>query len=125
MKIKELMSSKIVSIKPNATITDASKLMKANRISCLPIMENNEVLGIITTTDLVNIYTSTENRHMDPWDEVSKFMSSPVTTLNQDESVKKASKLMSEKKFHHIIVNDDDGNMVGILSSIDIARAID
>lgn len=126
MKVKDLMSLKIVSIKTTDTLTDASKLMKGNRISCLPIMEGDEVLGIITTTDLVNIYTSADKeQHMDPWSPVSTFMSSPVVTIDQDAGVKEASRLMKEKKFHHLIAIDKNKKIVGIISSLDIAKAVD
>ena len=126
MKVKELMSTKIVSVKPKDTLTDASKLMKGNRISCLPIMEGDEVIGIITTTDLVNIYTSADKeQHMDPWSPVSDFMSSPVVTIDQDAEVKEASNVMKEKKFHHLIVTDKNSKIVGIISSLDIAKAIE
>lgn len=128
MKVKDIMSSKIISIKPSDTLTDASKLMKGNRISCLPIMEdgNDMVLGIITTTDLVNIYTNADKeQHMDPWSPVSKFMSSPVVTIDQDAEVKEASSLMKEKKFHHLICIDKNKKFVGLISSLDIAKAVD
>ena len=120
------MSRTIISIKPTTTITDASKTMKKNKISSLPIMEGNELVGIITTTDLVNIYTNADQeRHIDPWDEVSKFMSSPVVTIKEQDSVKSASKIMSERRFHHLVVVDENGKLTGIVSSIDIAKVVD
>lgn len=126
MKVKDIMSKSIVSLKPTDTITDASKMMKFNRISCLPIIENGRPIGIITTTDLVNIYTSAhEERHIDPWDEVSKFMSSPAVCIDQDADVKTASEIMQKNKFHHLIVEDENKELVGILSTLDIARSID
>lgn len=127
MKVQEIMSTKIVTIKPTDTITEASKLMKANRISCLPISDGNSIIGIITTTDLVNIYTSADKeRNMDPWNPVSNFMSSPVVTISPDEDVKTASKLMTEKHFHHLVVmNKNDKKPLGIISSLDIAKSVD
>lgn len=128
MKVKDIMSNKIISIKPTETLTEASKLMKGNRISCLPIMSENgeEIEGIITTTDLVNIYTSADKEmHMDPWSPVSKFMSSPVVTISPDAEVKEASKVMNEKHFHHLIVVDSNKKMLGLISSLDIAKAIE
>ena len=121
------MSTKIVTVKPTDTITEASKLMKANRISCLPISDGNSIIGIITTTDLVNIYTSADKeRNMDPWNPVSNFMSSPVVTISPDEDVKTASKLMTEKHFHHLVVmNKNDKKPLGIISSLDIAKSVD
>ena len=128
MKVKDIMSNKVITIKPTDTLTDASKLMKGNKISCLPIMSENgdKIEGIITTTDLVNIYTSADKeKHMDPWDPVSKFMSSPVVTITPDAEVKQASKLMNEKHFHHIIVVDKNKKMLGNISSLDIAKSVE
>ncbi len=127
MKVKDIMSTKVITIKPSETLTEASKLMKANRISCLPISNGNSIMGIITTTDLVNIYTSADKeQHMDPWSPVSKFMSSPVVTISPDEDVKVASKLMNEKHFHHLLVmGKDQKTPLGIIGSLDIAKALD
>ena len=126
MKVKDIMSHKIITIKSKQTITDASKLMKANRISCLPITNDEKIVGIITTTDLVNIYTSADKeKHMDPWSPVSEFMSSPVVTIRPDEDVKTASKLMNDKKFHHLLVMDEKETFIGVISSLDIAKAVD
>lgn len=127
MKVKDIMSHKVIMIKPSETLTEASKLMKANRISCLPIAEDGKIIGIITTTDLVNIYTSADKEHhMDPWSPVSKFMSSPVVTIGPDEEIKAASSLMNEKHFHHLVVmTDDHKTPLGIISSLDIAKSVD
>lgn len=125
MKVKDIMSHNIITIKSTDTLTDASKTMKKNRISCLPITNEEKIVGIITTTDLVNIYTAAEKeQHMDPWSPVSSFMSSPVHTINPDEEVKVASKMMNEKKFHHLLVMDKEGKYLGIISSLDIAKAL-
>lgn len=125
MKVKEIMSTNLITLKSSDTLTDASKIMKANHISCVPITNEEKIVGIITTTDLVNIYTSADKeQHMDPWSPVSKFMSSPVHTVGPDEDVKVASNTMNEKKFHHLLVMDKDGKYIGIVSSLDITKAL-
>ena len=125
MKVKEIMSTNLITLKSSSTLTDASRAMKANHISCVPITNEEKIVGIITTTDLVNIYTSADKeQHMDPWSPVSKFMSSPVHTVKEDEDVKVASSVMNEKKFHHLLVMDKDGKYIGIISSLDIAKAL-
>ena len=126
MKVKDIMSHQIITIKSTDTLTDASKTLKANHISALPVTNGDSIVGIITTTDLVNIYTSADKeQHMDPWSPVSKFMSSPVITVKPDDDVKTASKIMNEKKFHHLIVMDKNNSPLGIISSLDIAKALD
>ena len=128
MKVKDIMSNSIISLKPSDTLAEASKVMKGNKISCLPIMNENksDIVGIITTTDLMNIYTSADKElHMDPWSQVSEFMSSPVVTIGPDAEVKEASKLMKDKHFHHLIVVDKNKKILGVISSLDIAKSIE
>ena len=53
--VNEIMQSKIISISPNDSIAKCVKLMEENDISGLPVLEGEEIKGIITKTDLVKI----------------------------------------------------------------------
>ncbi|NTV31601.1 CBS domain-containing protein [candidate division WWE3 bacterium] len=52
LKAKNLMSKKIVSVKPNDHILKACSLMMINDIRRLPVMDNGELIGIVTTKDI-------------------------------------------------------------------------
>jgi len=51
----EVMSSPLISIDPDETVWEAAEEMKVNNIHKLPVLKDNKVLGIITTSDLVEI----------------------------------------------------------------------
>ena len=53
--IKEVMSSPLIAIDPDETIWEASELMKEKAIHKLPVKENDEIVGIVTTSDIVKI----------------------------------------------------------------------
>ena len=53
--LTEVMSSPLITINSDETVWDAAEKMKRNGIHKLPVLENNKVTGIITTTDLVEI----------------------------------------------------------------------
>ena len=53
--IEEVMSSPLISIDPDETVWEAAEAMKVNHIHKLPVLQNNKVLGIVTTSDLVEI----------------------------------------------------------------------
>ena len=53
--LDEVMSSPLISIGPDETVWEAAESMKVNNIHKLPVIENSQVIGIITTTDLVEI----------------------------------------------------------------------
>ena len=51
----KVMSSPLITISKNSTINDATKLMVEKKIKHLAIHENNDVIGIVTTYDLINV----------------------------------------------------------------------
>lgn len=53
--IEEVMSSPLISIDPDETVWEAAEEMKRNNIHKLPVIKNDRVVGIITTSDLVEI----------------------------------------------------------------------
>ncbi len=53
--IEQVMSSPLISIDPDETVWEAAEEMKENHIHKLPVIEDNKVVGIITTSDLVEI----------------------------------------------------------------------
>jgi signal-transduction protein with cAMP-binding, CBS, and nucleotidyltransferase domain len=54
-EIIEVMSSPLITISPEETIWEASEMMKEKSIHKLPVKENGQIIGIITTTDIVKI----------------------------------------------------------------------
>lgn len=54
-EISEVMSSPLITIGPEETIWEASEMMKEKSIHKLPVKENEEIIGIVTTTDIVRI----------------------------------------------------------------------
>jgi len=51
-KIKDVMTKNVITISQEAPLEDAKKLMISKQFNCLPVVRNNELLGIITTKDL-------------------------------------------------------------------------
>ncbi len=54
-EICEVMSSPLITIGPEETIWEASEIMKQKTIHKLPVKENEQIIGIVTTTDIVKI----------------------------------------------------------------------
>jgi len=54
-EILEVMSSPLITIGPEETIWEASEMMKEKSIHKLPVKENEQIIGIVTTTDIVKI----------------------------------------------------------------------
>ena len=69
-KVKDIMSKDIITIHASAKIEQAAELMKKHRIKKLPVILNNEFVGIITVTDLANVmpsFSKTINGEKEPF----------------------------------------------------------
>jgi len=53
--LEEVMSSPLIEVKPDETVWEAAQIMKTNNIHKLPVKKDNQIIGIVTATDLVKI----------------------------------------------------------------------
>jgi CBS domain-containing protein len=53
LPVKEVMSEPAITIAPDATIQEATRLMLEHKIGCLPVVEGHTLVGIVTETDLL------------------------------------------------------------------------
>jgi CBS domain-containing protein len=99
--------------------------MRESSISGLPVLNEEGVLvGVVSRTDLMAIAADPGR---EPWQSISvaNVMSSPALTIPVDAPVVDAATLMEEHHVHRLVVVDPaKGQPIGILSTIDLARAI-
>ncbi len=62
--LEEVMSSPIIEITLNETIWEAAQIMKTNNIHKLPVKKDNEIIGIVTATDLVKLCSVVSDSEM-------------------------------------------------------------
>ncbi|RLC61850.1 MAG: hypothetical protein DRI48_10265 [Chloroflexi bacterium] len=55
LQAQNIMTRELVTIGPDATIEEAARVMADRKIGCLPVMEDDELVGIISDSDLFNI----------------------------------------------------------------------
>ncbi len=115
LHVATAMTKNPLTITPDASIKACAKLMVENRISSLPVVENDELVGIITTTDLLKVLKDDET----PIEPIyNKF----VITVKPTDRLVHARKLMLDNRIGRVVVVEE-GKVVGILSEKDIAKA--
>ena len=115
--IKDFMSTPVLSINADAITEDAAKEMEEKKVSCLIVKENEESVGIITTTDLVKRVMA---KGLDPKTiKVDFIMSKPLITINHYLTRRDANEMLLRKKIKHIAVTEGS-NILGILTAKDI-----
>ena len=117
--VKEIMKP-VVNIGPNQTVLEAANLMKASDRGSLLIVDGKITVVIITVRDLVLRVITKNLPHTTP---VSEVMSSPLITINAKVTMKKAARIMSEKKIRRLPVTES-GRVTGILIASDVLRQL-
>jgi len=122
-KVRDWMIDLVVTIEPDSTVADALALMRRRYIHSLVVNKNKDYpdYGIITSTDICDKIIATE-RH--PGQTlVHEIMTSPITTVNENLSLKDCSLMMKDKRIHHLPVTNDRGELVGMISATDFLVA--
>ncbi|MEY2526046.1 MAG: hypothetical protein QOE73_817 [Verrucomicrobiota bacterium] len=109
----------IFSIWPDATVFEAIELMDQKNVGALPVMEANQLVGMISERDYTRKVVLRGKRSREI--KVADIMSTEVTTARRQESVEACLRLMTEKHFRHLPVLDGDV-VVGIISIGDLVK---
>jgi CBS domain-containing protein len=113
-----------VDINDNPSALDVAKLMAKHRIGSIVVIEGNnkKPVGIVTERDIIK-KVSAQNKSADQV-AVRRIMSSPLITVKSIDSVDTAAETIAENKIKRLVVLEQDGSMVGILSVSDIAKKL-
>ena len=120
IQVKDVMNRKLVSIDKDTTIVEAAKIMIQNDISFLPILNKGNLIGILTDRDIINRIIGKER---DIYASVFIAMTTNIITINKNEDILSAIKLMKDKQVKRIIVINEKNKLLGILSISDILKS--
>lgn len=118
MKVKDLMTSSVVSLNSNDSTKKAAELMKEHNIGSVPVCQDGKVIGIITDRDIA-LRTVGDGKDAKTV-TVRDIMSSNPVLGTPDMSIDEASRIMSDRQIRRLPVVDNN-NLVGILALGDIA----
>ena len=122
--IKHLLDRKgrhIISIKPEDSVLDAIRLMAEKGIGSLVVMEDQELLGIMSERDYAR-KVIIKGRSSEST-AVSEIMTANVITTSSSETVNDCMSVMTEKKIRHLPVVEDNV-VIGMISIGDLVEAI-
>jgi CBS domain-containing protein len=118
MKIREIMTTAIHSAQPDTTLEEIATLMRMGNVGSVPIVEDNELIGIVTDRDIV-VRCIAEGKHPAETRADDILAADPIT-IDPDSPVDRAAELMSRKQIRRLPVVEN-GLLVGMLSLGDIA----
>ena len=122
MTIQAILSNKgseVATIGADATVADAVKLLGDRRIGALPVIDGDEIAGIMSERDVIYCLT-THGPEVLAW-PVSRVMSAPAVTVDTSTPVLSALALITQRRIRHLPVVAD-GRLVGIVSIGDLVK---
>ncbi len=119
LKVEDAMTRKGITISPDATMAEFREVLRVNRISGTPVVENGKMVGIVSIEDLIKALAAGE---LDA--KVGGKMFANPLTLYADEPLVHAVGKFSKLRFGRFPVVSREGELVGIITQGDIVRAM-
>ncbi len=115
MKVRDIMSTNVETCSNQDSFQQVASKMQSMNIGAVPVVENGQVVGMVTDRDLVTrgLTQSTQGN-------VSQVMSNNVVTISPDASLQEASALMAQNQVRRLPVVEN-GQLVGMLALGDLA----
>jgi CBS domain-containing protein len=151
MKVREVMNSKPVTCQAGDLVSDAAKIMKKKKISGMPVLDEDRLVGVISESDLLRLLSTEEEgqlwlpspfevfevpfRDLLKWEKlhgsmediskkkVSEIMHRNVRQVGPDDSIEDAAAIMTRHKINRLPVVSD-GKLVGIITRGDIIAGL-
>ena len=118
MKVSEVMTSDVQTVSADQTAREAASFMLRAEAGSIPVLDGDEVIGIITDRDIA-VRGVAEGRSPDT--PVRDLMSDGIICAHEDDDVTDVARRMSEEQIRRLPVLDHDKRLVGIVSLGDLA----
>ena len=119
MQLQDVMTREIYTIAADATLQQAAERMAAHDVGFLPVIKDGLRAGVVTDRDIVVRGVA---RGDDPRQTpVERAMTPQVETIKRDASVMEAAQRMREKQIRRLLVEDFNGQLVGVVTLGDLA----
>jgi CBS domain-containing protein len=115
--VRDWMSRDVITVDQTMLLSDAEKLMTAQKIRRLPVMDNGRLAGIITLSDIRSTRAADQSI-------VAQIMTPNPIVVSPDATVGEAAQLMLEHRISGLPVVDARGRLVGIITESDIFRLV-
>ncbi|TCL34466.1 acetoin utilization protein AcuB [Anaerospora hongkongensis] len=129
MFVSNRMTANPFTLSANATVADASEVMRTHKFRRLPIVENGKLVGIVTDRDLREVSPSPattlsifELNYLLAKMMVKDIMKKDVLTIQANSTIEEAALLMYKNKIGGLVVVDEQAAVIGVITETDIFK---
>jgi CBS domain-containing protein len=152
MKVRDVMNVKPISVQADQPVSDAAQVLRKNKISGMPVLDGERLVGIVSESDLLRLLSVEEDsgnlwlpspfevfevpfRDLMKWEKmrssmdeipnkkVADIMSRNLHEVRPDDTVEEAASIMTRHRINRLPVVED-GRMVGIVTRGDIISGL-
>jgi len=121
LNASDVMIKDVITVKESTPIKEVARLFSENKITGVPVVNEEGMLaGVLSETDIIR-----KTNSIGAWSPstAGQIMTKPAITVEPDESLQRICELMSNRHIHRVVVAEG-GNIKGILTTMDILKAI-
>jgi signal-transduction protein with cAMP-binding, CBS, and nucleotidyltransferase domain len=118
--VEDIMSKNMIKMNTDSTVLEVAKTLAKRNVSSVLLEDSGKIIGILTERDLVrNVCARDLLASKTP---ASAIMSTPLVTVNKNALVQTSADLMIKNKVRHLAIEDNYHNIIGIITTTDLAR---
>jgi CBS domain-containing protein len=123
------MTRNVTTVTRETTIRELGEMFDRDDFNTYPVVENDEVIGIVTKFDVLKCFAFTPNQMLPRYSDlmnrtVANVMTSEFIYVRPDTKLTRVLQLMVEHRIRSLPVTDADNRVVGIIAREDIVRAL-
>ncbi|MEN6592184.1 MAG: CBS domain-containing protein [Methanobacterium sp.] len=118
-KVIEVASRDLITLGPDLSIKEAANVLTKEEIEGAPVLDGEEVIGILTLSDITKAIAQNKE-HL----KVKNIMSDEIITVESDMMIADAVEVMNQNNIGRVIVLDEKGHPIGIITRTDLLNKI-
>ncbi len=122
IRVSEVMTPNIISVEPSVSVVDVAEMMDKYGIGSVLVRANEKIVGIITERDIIKRCVAKIRDRLPRDVSAEEIMTKDLITISGDADIFEAAKMMSEYDIRRLVVVDNSGRPMGIISMKDILR---
>src|SRR5262245_61631298 len=120
LTVDDVMTRDVLTLPGNVTAEEAAARLRVHGITGAPVVDaQGRVIGVLSLTDLTDPERARAGR------PVRELMTPALFSLRPTDALMSAVRLMVRQGVHRILVTDEQGDLVGIVTTGDVLRALD
>ncbi|WP_409200419.1 HPP family protein [Methanobrevibacter sp. DSM 116169] len=127
--VKDYMNTDIKTIYSDERLVHARRILIDNKIGRLPVLDDDEIVGILTSKDIIRCLISFRKNVPEKHQQaqiknitVNDIMSTNPKTISQDANILEVANILMETGYNGLPVLDDNNQLIGIITQTDLLK---